>query len=93
MEKELYKRRGEDITSVPDLDVFYVKRWQSNGFYPVYKIVREGGIWKEYWKLHLPQPSLITTYHDEKRLLYFLQNNPMNVSECEMKDDKHFNFE
>lgn len=86
--------RSLDITELPDKDVLYLKRWQSNKFYPIDLAVRNraNNEWKVYFIKCSGRLSGAGTYTDAS-FLYLLQNNLCNVTDYEMTNSDKFNFE
>lgn len=82
---------------------FYVKRLQSNGYYPIDKyvwneteqdyehFVQKTSQGKYYWRSWGFQSSCVETVEDKiKSMLYFLERNPMIISFNPMKDTRHY---
>lgn len=84
--------RGYTLTELPNLEVLYLKRWQSNGYYPLEKAIKaEDGKWHVHWLKEFGWSQGFATYTDEG-FLFCLRNNSYLVSDSPMSDTKEFNF-
>ena len=85
--------------------VFYAKKWQQNGFYPIDKFVyaeRRG--WEEFvwkgkgwhsWGIAYEKPCVLSdkTITNYSWWKYIFENNKYILSDEEMKNDHKFNLE
>lgn len=73
---------------------FWVKRWQGNGYYPIYHYVwhEEYQQYDTRWKKLRPfEPSTWDTKELYEYVLYILENNPCIISFDEMQNPKQYN--
>lgn len=85
--------RSVEITELPDREVLYLKKWQGNNFYPLYKATKVGF---DEWHVHPLKNSgwsqSFCTYTNSS-FLYLIRNNGYLVTDFPMHNDDKFNFE
>ena len=84
--------RGTEVKELSDKEVLYLKKWQSNGFYPLEKALRVGDEWHVYNRKVTGWSWSFLTYTDSS-LLYMLHNNCYLVTDSPMHNEGEFNFE
>lgn len=84
--------RGTEVKELPNKEVLYLKKWQSNGFYPLEKAVRVGNEWHVYNSKVGGWSKSFLTYTDSS-FLYLLHNNCYLVTDFPMHNEDEFNFE
>lgn len=82
--------RSMEITELPDREVLFLKKWQSNGLYPIEVAERISDGWVTYW---LENKKHGACSYTDKTFLYKLQNNIYLVSDTPMHNENKFNFE
>lgn len=83
--------RSVEITELPDREVLFLKKWQSNGLYPIEVAERTSDGWINY-QLDEGIKHGVCSYTD-KEFLYKLQNNLYLVSDIPMERENYFNYE
>lgn len=83
--------RSVEITELPDREVLFLKKWQSNGLYPIEVAERTSDGWITYCTKG-GRKCGVSSYTD-KAFLYKLQNNSYLVADTPMKNTNEFNFE
>ena len=106
-ETDSLKKRGEEMMRqdrepellkfldfIHDRNVneFYVKEWQQNNFFPIYKFVKDGNSWGKYF---IKNTGRLCDYgrYTEEQLLYYYHKCSIKIANYEMKDSKKYNFE
>lgn len=83
--------RSEEITELPIRGVLFLKKWQSNGYYPMEIAERTSDGWITYCTKG-GRKCGVTSYTN-REFLYKLQNNLYLLSDAPMKNTNEFNFE
>lgn len=83
---------GIEVKELPNKEVLYLKKWQSNGFYPLEKAIRVGNEWHVYNSKINGWSRSFCTYTDSA-FLYMLHNNCYLVTDSPMHNEGEFNFE
>lgn len=84
--------RSVEIKELPTEGVLYLKKWQSNGFYPLEKAVKVGNEWHIHGSKINGWSRSFRTYTDSA-FLYMLHNNCYLVTDSPMHNEGEFNFE
>lgn len=75
--------------------VVWLKKWQSNGYYPIEKAVNNNGIWSmSHFKL-INGERVFNRFYGEytsHKLIEHCTDNNMLISETEMFDTKNYNL-
>lgn len=91
MKRKFIPYRTAENTNIPQTDTFYIKMWQTNGFYPVFKFIKEkDNQWAKYLVClngNLKNRMEYTT----ETLKYFFEHNAGIVSDIPMTDHKCYN--
>ena len=83
--------RSVEITELPDREVLFLKKWQSNGLYPIEVAERTSDGWITYWSVECKKHGVCS--YTDKAFLYKLQNNLYLVSDIPMERENYFNYE
>lgn len=84
--------RSNEIKELPDKEVLHLKKWQSNGFYPIEIAERVSNGWVVYSVNTVGRKYGFHSYTD-KSFLYLLRNNSYLVSDTPMRNENVYNFE
>lgn len=84
---------SRDLEALPQLDTLYLKKWQTDGFYSLYKAVKVAhDDWRVHWHKEGEWSQQFCPFTDES-FLKLLRKNDYLVSEVPMYDTDEFNFD
>ena len=83
---------SNEVVEVPDVETIYLKKWQSNGYFPIEIAERTPNGWKVYYTNNRGKKYGFSSYTD-KTFLYKLKSNPYLISDTPMCNENVYNFE
>lgn len=84
--------RSTEIKELPANEVLYLKKWQSNKYYPIEVAERVIDGWITYC-VSPDGRKMGTLSYTDRAFLYKLQHNIYFVSDTPMSNTEEFNFE
>lgn len=84
---------SRDLVALPPLDTLFLKKWQTDGFYSIYKAVK---VAKDDWRVHWNENGQWTQkfcHFSDESFLKLLRKNDYLVSEVPMFNTDEFNFD